>query len=67
MNGAASTEEQPVARRRLSRKAVIVLIVLAAVLVGAIFLYRWIAARNAPLVYSGTVETREIEIGSVGV
>ena len=64
VNGAASTEEQPVARRRLSRKAVIVLIVLAAVLVGAIFLYRWIAARNAPLVYSGTVETREIEIGS---
>ena len=39
-------------------------VVVAAVVVAAIFLYRWLAARNAPLVYSGTVETREIEIGS---
>ena len=64
VHGAASTVEPPVARRRLSRRAVILLIVVAAVVVAAIFLYRWLAARNAPLVYSGTVETREIEIGS---
>lgn len=64
VNGAATTEEQPVARRRLSRRGVIVLAVVVAVLVAAILLYRWIAARHAPLVYSGTVETREIEIGS---
>jgi multidrug resistance efflux pump len=63
VNGAATTEEQPVARRRLSRRGV-VLAVVVAVLVAAILLYRWIAARHAPLVYSGTVETREIEIGS---
>jgi len=65
IHGAASTEEQPVARRRLSRKAVIILVVVATtVVLVAVLLYRWIAVRNAPLVYSGTVETREIEIGS---
>jgi multidrug resistance efflux pump len=68
VNGAASaqdTQEQPVARRRLSRRGVIVLgVVLAAVVLAAVLLYRWIAARHAPPVYSGTVETREIEIGS---
>jgi HlyD family secretion protein len=43
---------------------IVLVVVLAAVVLVAVLLYRWIAARHAPLVYSGTVETREIEIGS---
>jgi len=34
------------------------------VLLAAVLVYRWVSGRSKPLVYSGTVETREIEIGS---
>jgi multidrug resistance efflux pump len=40
------------------------LLVCAALLTVAFLLYRWIGARSAPLVYSGTIETREIQVGS---
>ncbi len=48
----------------MKRKQIILAIAAVAILLAAIFLYRWLAARPAPLAYSGTIETREIQIGS---
>jgi multidrug resistance efflux pump len=48
----------------LKRKQIIIAIVAVAVLVAAILIYRWVDTRSTPLAYSGTIETREIQIGS---
>lgn len=48
----------------MTRKRLTLAIAAVAILFAAIFLYRWLAARSAPLAYSGTIETREIQIGS---
>jgi HlyD family secretion protein len=48
----------------LKRKRIILAVVVAAILLAAILLYHWLTTRAAPLAYSGTIETREIQIGS---
>ncbi len=48
----------------MKRKWIIVVIVAVAVLLAAVPVYRWLNARSGPLVYSGTIETREMQIGS---
>lgn len=46
------------------KRIIIIAIVAVAILLAAILLYRWLSTRTIPLAYSGTIETREIEIGS---
>ena len=48
----------------MKRNQIILAVAVVAVLLAAILLYHWLTTRAAPLAYSGTIETREIQIGS---
>jgi multidrug resistance efflux pump len=48
----------------MQRKRIILIAIVAAILLLAALLWYFLAHRTTPLAYSGTIETREIEIGS---
>jgi len=48
----------------MQRKWIFSLVAAAVVVLAAWLIYRWLGGRSASLTYSGTVETREIQIGS---
>ncbi|MES2393639.1 MAG: efflux RND transporter periplasmic adaptor subunit [Acidobacteriota bacterium] len=48
----------------VTRRKKIAAVVIAALILIAAILYHWLSTRPQPLIYSGTIETREIEVGS---